>query len=184
MHRLKMVVFSLFISIVILVSCALVLAEESISITTYYPSPYGVYNEMRLYPHSIPITSCDSTTEGTMFYNDSAQELQVCTASGLWKSGGGFWVGSGNDIYNTNSGNVGIGTNTPEFKLSFENEGGIISKGTLGAGANLVTAGSGVKMMWYPRKAAFRAGGLDVGSGTQWNNARIGNYSVAFGKNS
>jgi hypothetical protein len=29
----------------------------------------------------------------------------------------GFWADSGNDIYNTNSGNVGIGTTNPQFRL-------------------------------------------------------------------
>ncbi len=115
MNRTKIMFF--FISLIIIVSCSLALAEESISITTYYPSPYGVYNEMRLYPHATPITSCDSTTEGTMFYNSTAHELQVCNGSGVWKSGGGFWAGSGNDIYNTNSGNIGIEKNNPTAKL-------------------------------------------------------------------
>ncbi len=115
MHRIKIIFF--FISLIVLVPCALIFAEESISITTYYPSPYGVYNEMRLYPHATPITSCDTTTEGTMFYNSTAHELQVCNGSGVWKSGGGFWAGSGDDIYNTNTGNVGIGTANPVARL-------------------------------------------------------------------
>lgn len=34
--------------------------------------------------------------------------------------------------------------------------------------------------MWYPRKAAFRAGNVD---GIQWNDASIGNYSIALGQN-
>src|SRR5688500_1728883 len=38
--------------------------------------------------------------------------------------------------------------------------------------------GSGTRMMWYPEKAAFRAGYID---GTQWGDANIGNYSVAIG---
>jgi hypothetical protein len=33
-------------------------------------------------------------------------------------------------------------------------------------------------MMWYPRKGAFRAGGI---GGTQWDAANIGNHSVAMG---
>ncbi len=114
MNRTKEVYFSLFISIIALVSFSFVLAEESISITTYYPSPYGVYNEIRLYPHSTPITSCDSTTEGTIFYNSTAREIQVCNGLGVWKSGGALWAGSGNNIYNTNLGNVGVGTNNPD----------------------------------------------------------------------
>ncbi len=57
------------------------------------------------------------------------------------------------------SGNVGIGTNAPEFKLSVDNDGGIMAKGTFGQGATLTTTGAGVRMFWYPKKAAFRAGG-------------------------
>ena len=35
-----------------------------------------------------------------------------------WPSGGtGYWAASGNDIYNTNTGNVGIGTSNPQAKL-------------------------------------------------------------------
>ncbi|MFL5382039.1 MAG: tail fiber domain-containing protein [Longimicrobiaceae bacterium] len=39
--------------------------------------------------------------------------------------------------------------------------------------------GAGTRMMWYPRKAAFRAGGIN---GTQWDAANIGDYSVAIGQ--
>jgi hypothetical protein len=35
----------------------------------------------------------------------------------------GFWAASANDIYNTNSGNVGIGTTTPSATLEVANEG-------------------------------------------------------------
>nr|WP_240978967.1 tail fiber domain-containing protein [Longimicrobium terrae] len=35
-------------------------------------------------------------------------------------------------------------------------------------------------MLWYPQKAAFRAGYVN---GTQWDDANIGNYSVAIGQN-
>ncbi len=39
-----------------------------------------------------------------------------------------FWTASGNDIYNSNSGNVGIGTDSPEAKLDVESE--ILISGT------------------------------------------------------
>jgi hypothetical protein len=38
-------------------------------------------------------------------------------ASGSGGSGGGYWAAGGLDIYNTNAGNVGIGTDSPEDKL-------------------------------------------------------------------
>ncbi|HEU0052004.1 MAG TPA: hypothetical protein VFQ39_02460, partial [Longimicrobium sp.] len=47
------------------------------------------------------------------------------------------------------------------------------------SGTGVPIEGAGTRMMWYPRKAAFRAGGI---SGTQWDAANIGEYSVAIGQ--
>jgi hypothetical protein len=46
-------------------------------------------------------------------------------------------------------------------------------------GNNIPAEGSGTRMMWYPNKGAFRAGGIN---GTQWDAANIGDYSVAIGQ--
>src|SRR5436309_4308007 len=54
---------------------------------------------------------------------------------------------------------------------------GWAATGTFGSGAIPVT-GPGVRLMWYPRKAALRGGGVPT---TQWDDANIGNYSVALG---
>ena len=48
-----------------------------------------------------------------------------------------------------------------------------------GDGSNIPAEGSGTRMMWYPAKGAFRAGGIN---GTQWDAANIGEYSVAIGQ--
>lgn len=48
-----------------------------------------------------------------------------------------------------------------------------------GDGSNVPAEGAGTRMMWYPGKGAFRAGGI---SGTQWDAANIGAYSVAIGQ--
>ena len=50
--------------------------------------------------------------------------------------------------------------------------------GTYGAGIDLPDSGAGAKLIWYPKKAAFRAGYVN---GTQWNNINIGAYSLATG---
>jgi hypothetical protein len=47
------------------------------------------------------------------------------------------------------------------------------------SGTGIPAEGAGTRMVWYPRKAAFRAGGI---SGTQWDAANIGAYSVAIGQ--
>jgi hypothetical protein len=47
------------------------------------------------------------------------------------------------------------------------------------SGSGIPAEGAGTRMMWYPRKAAFRAGNI---AGTQWDAANIGDYSVAIGQ--
>jgi hypothetical protein len=84
------------------------------------------------------------------------------------------------------SGNVGIGTTTPSFALSMGDatavDGAIIAQGygANGTGATLSVSGAGKRMIWYPRKSAFRAGNVN---GTQWDDANIGNNSIALGYN-
>ena len=61
-------------------------------------------------------------------------------------------------------------------------DAGTIARGTYDgdvSGTGVPLEGAGTRMMWYPRKAAFRAGGI---SGTQWDAANIGAYSVAIGQ--
>jgi len=54
---------------------------------------------------------------------------------------------------------------------------GILLTGTYNSGT-IPASGAGVRMMWYPRKAAFRTGRV---IGAQWDDANIGNYSNAMG---
>jgi hypothetical protein len=74
---------------------------------------------------------------------------------------------------------VGIGTSSPEFKLSLDNDGSIIAKGTFHSGSTLGTTGSGARFIWYPRKAAIRAGDPE---GSRWDDSNVGYYSTAMGE--
>src|SRR5437773_7540934 len=65
---------------------------------------------------------------------------------------------------------------TPAVVITDAN--GWAATGTFGSGVIPVT-GPGVRLMWYPRKAAFRAGRV----GTQWDDANVGDFSVALGEN-
>ena len=51
--------------------------------------------------------------------------------------------------------------------------------GTLSTGA-IPATGAGVRLMWYPAKAAFRAGAV---TSIQWNDANVGGHSSAMGSN-
>lgn len=61
-------------------------------------------------------------------------------------------------------------------------DGGTLLGGEYDGGfsSRIPAEGSGTRMMWYPGKASFRAGYIN---GTQWDDANIGNYSVAIGEN-
>jgi hypothetical protein len=76
-----------------------------------------------------------------------------------------------------NQGNVGIGTETPEFKLSLSGDGGIIAEGTVDSGTDLTIDSPGTRLIWYPKKAAFRAG---QDSGGDWSDSKVGINSVAM----
>lgn len=61
--------------------------------------------------------------------------------------------------------------------FGFLTEGGFVARGTGGAGA-IPARGSGVRMMWYPQEAAFRAGSVQD---RQWDPGNVGFGSAAFG---
>jgi hypothetical protein len=62
-------------------------------------------------------------------------------------------------------------------KLRVNGDGGFVAGGTYGIGV-IPATGAGARLMWYPRKAAFRVGAVD---GAQWDDANIGQYSTAMG---
>ncbi|MGB4773672.1 MAG: tail fiber domain-containing protein [Daejeonella sp.] len=64
--------------------------------------------------------------------------------------------------------------------VSTNAENGFLATGTFDEGT-IPVEGAGVRMMWYPKKAAFRAGGVVT---TEWNDLNIGIFSTAMGGNS
>ncbi len=66
-------------------------------------------------------------------------------------------------------------------RFRVDSAGGMVAVAQLGIGI-IPAVGSGWRMMWYPFKAAFRAGGVD-GAGNQWDDANTGFYSWAGGHN-
>jgi len=108
-----------------------------------------------------------------------AGDVNIVGGTGSFKINGesiNHWNKLGNNIYNNNSGNVGIGTYAPSSSLHI-NDGGLLVTGSTGT---TPISGAGTRLMWVPEKAAFRAGAV---TGAQWNNANIGDYSAVFGFN-
>lgn len=65
--------------------------------------------------------------------------------------------------------------------ISANNQGSsdsLLLEGQYGGSGAIPAQGAGTRMMWYPEKAAFRAGRVN---GDQWDASKVGIYSVAMG---
>ncbi len=100
-----------------------------------------------------------------------------------------FIIGNGDfDTYSNamavfKNGNVGIGSNAPAARLHVA-DGSVVFTGSNSPSTtpgNPPVSGEGVRLMWYPDKAAFRVGWVDDKS---WDKDSIGIYSFASGYNS
>lgn len=114
--------------------------------------------------------------QGLYYYNGAVWIQFASTLSGLWQA-------NGNHIYNTNTGNAGIGTTTPLSRLHIKG-GGLLLDSTAGS---VLLEGPGTRMMWIPNKGAFRAGRADLFDltygGYDFDSATIGLNSFAAGYN-
>lgn len=120
-------------------------------------------------------TTTNNPSKGTVYFNNSTNQLQywngtewIPITNAAIATG---WGVSGNNIYNANTENLGIGTTTP--KATFN----VAAGKTVLFGAD--TSGNGNKFIWYSTLGALRAGA--VGSPTWWNYSNVGIYSVALG---
>jgi hypothetical protein len=82
-------------------------------------------------------------------------------------------------------GKVGINTTTPQAMLHV-NDSSVVFTGPAAFPAtpgNPPVSGGGIRMMWYPDKAAFRVGSLSGSRGTFWDRDSIGVNSFSSGLN-
>jgi len=123
----------------------------------------------------------DGTVVPSQMSASGSTSGQVLTSNGsrvVWGSArGGPWQGSGSSIY-YNDGNVGIGTSSPSADLHVGGVNGIVFEGTAGYGT-IPREGAGTRMMWFPKKSAFRVGRV---YGGEWDEEGIGVYSIAMGE--
>lgn len=107
MPRLKT---NLLISILLFLGIvSFAFAAETITVDTYYPSPYGVYNTLWLYPHDNTDPNGGCSTRGELYFDDSDNSIYYCdganwiavgTKSGLpqqqvFRNNGAFVVPAG-----------------------------------------------------------------------------------------
>jgi hypothetical protein len=88
---------------------SLAFADEQITITAYYPSPYGVYKTFRIYPSSGYCSQgavCTADQEGEICENGADHTFYTCSGSPLIWDRPGWWklnsISNPNYIYNEN----------------------------------------------------------------------------------
>ncbi len=113
---------------------------------------------------------------------------QTDNTPGFYFYDGGSWIrmtttSDGNTLDEAyDQGGAGAGKNITADNGAVRIDGtdGFLVTGTLYSGQSIDTevTGVGIRMFFYPKKGAFRAGGID---GNQWDDANIGYYSTALG---
>ena len=93
-----------------------------------------------------------------------------------------IWLVSGNNIFPVSGKNIGIGTISPadKFHVNLIDNQSFLLTGTFDQTKITTDRNAGTRMVFYPSKAAFRAGRIENQT-SSWNDANIGLYSVAFG---
>ena len=112
--------------------------------------------------------------------------ITLATVSGPWSDSAGnsgtfaFGASTGGSPRPAPATGGGGGTTIPPT-FALLADGGFLARGTISVGT-IPASGTGTRMMWYPKKASFRAG--EITTGPLGNDANIGSHSTAFGLNS
>lgn len=189
---------------------------KEIEMQSYHISPTDSYKHILLVPQQrietggIAIgTSCGSDKIGTLYYSSEpigAEAFYFCNRdpidsqerwfppSGIWEqinAAGKISLFEQSSINRTDI-KVGIGTSNPEWKLSLDNDGGILSLGTEDPNTQdfslftttIAPADSDYAMfLWYSKKGALHAQKTDI-TADFWTEDNIGIYSTALGRQS
>lgn len=141
----------------------------------------------------IPRVSLNNVTDSTTPINSPATGLLVWNTNATVTGGSGigfyYYTGSqwtpitvGKNTLDQayDQGGAGLGRTiiADANAVRINGTDGILVTGTFGSGATTEISGAGTRMFFNPRKSAFRSGTV---TGTQWDNANIGNYSFATG---
>jgi hypothetical protein len=138
-------------------------STETLTISTYYPAPFGVYRNLKLNPTATE-PSGPAATRGVMYYDtvfDKIRYLNNTQWVNLTEGGGGLWNLTGTYITNTNTGVVRIGVaGVPEaYGPRLDVHGGGIHFFTAGTGGLLFNWPSGATSSTVQGRTAAEGNG-------------------------
>jgi hypothetical protein len=107
--------------------------------------------------------------------------LSLSSMSGTWRDEAGH---TGAFVLTQGAGTGGSPRPLPASagiptSIRLQADGGFLAGGAIDNGT-IPATGAGARMMWFPARAAIRAGSV---TGTQWDEANIGQHSTALGRN-
>lgn len=113
--------------------------------------------------------------------NQAAGRVLTSDANGTasWTNPIGATNGTLDEAYDFGGAGLGKTITADAGAVLINGTDGLVSTGTIGSGA-IAPSGAGTRMVWNPRKAAFRAGSTST---TQWDNVNVGTGSIALGSN-
>ncbi|MDZ4756797.1 MAG: hypothetical protein SGJ10_01490, partial [Bacteroidota bacterium] len=136
------------LTLILLTACIRFANAQSVGINTTSPDTSAAL-EIKSNAKGLLIPRL-STTERTNIYSPANGLLVYdSTVNQFYYYNGSAWFGipntnylsaNGNDIYNNNSGNVGIGTTSPSEKLQIA-DANLLNSGTFGSGSSLTISG-------------------------------------------
>ena len=99
------------------------------------------------------------------------------TGNGIWTASSSIASGTLDQAYDFGGAGLGRTITADAGAVTISGTDGFLCTGTYLSGAP-PPSGYGIRAFWYPKKAAFRAGGAAT---TEWDDANIGDLSVGLG---
>jgi hypothetical protein len=128
---------------------------ETLTLSTYYPAPFGAYDRLRLVPRAAVGDACAAGLEGMVYADNTTGIPTYCledpatAGSFQWEFLPGAWTQFGDNVYVSDTANanirLGVGDNTPDakFEAVLGTLGFMVSSTTDGDGDRFIVTNSG-----------------------------------------
>ena len=136
-------------------------------------NPTAAQQGMLVYLTTATTFSGNPKPIGFYYWNDSPAD---------WIAVKGTDGGTLDQAYDFGGAGLGGTITADSGAVTINGTDGLVSTGTSGSGA-IAPSGAGTRMVWNPRRGAFRAGNLFGVLSDSWDDINIGLYSMAFGGN-